>query len=287
MNDSAFFLGVDGGGTKCLARLQDASGNLLAQCQTGPANPAQDAASAFAQIKLVADLLLQQAGLTTAIWDRTSAVLGLAGVNIPAYQQLAESWSLPFASWRVVSDLHIACVGAHRSEAGAVIITGTGSSAFLMHHQKPVYLGGHGFPLGDKASGAWLGWRALSLTLETLDGLHPQNQLTEAVCRQLQSSASQDIVTQTLKYRPADFAKLAPLVFFHAKSCGFSRALLEEGADYLASLVHRLNSYAPSRCAIIGGLAASWIPWLDQDVVNLLAPALQEPIDGALWLAAR
>jgi len=287
VNDNAFFLGVDGGGTKCLARLQDTSGNLLAQCQTGPANPAQDAISALTQIELALDTLLQHAGLPPEVWARTSAVLGLAGVNIPAYQQLAESWSFPFASWRVVSDLHIACVGAHRSEAGAVIITGTGSSAFLMRHQKPVYLGGHGFPLGDKASGAWLGWRALSLTLETLDGLHPQNQLTEAVCRQLQSSDSQDIVTQTLKYHPADFARLAPLVFAQAPSCEQSRVLLKEGADYLESLMQQLQSYSPTRCAIIGGLAASWIPWLDHDVVNLLAPALQEPIDGALWLAAR
>ncbi len=36
------------------------------------------------------------------------------------------------------------------------MITGTGSSAFASVDNVHTIMGGHGFPLGDKASGAWL-----------------------------------------------------------------------------------------------------------------------------------
>ena len=36
------YLGIDGGGTKCKARLEDAQGNLLAEAIAGPANAARN-----------------------------------------------------------------------------------------------------------------------------------------------------------------------------------------------------------------------------------------------------
>lgn len=287
MTKDTFLLGIDGGGTKCHAKLQNVQGEVLAECRTGPANPAQDAPGALGQILLACDMLCKQAGLTEKVWQSTSAVLGLAGVNIPKYHRIAECWPLPFARCTVTSDLHIACLAAHNGDDGAIMITGTGSSAFLSHNQQTKMLGGHGFPLGDKASGAWLGWRALSLTLETFDKVHPDNDLARGICAYLQVATAEELVALTLKYRPADYAQLAPLIFAHAAHCSFSRSIILEGAAYIEHLARHLVSGTALRFALIGGLADSWIPWLNPDVVNVLVPVRAEPVTGALLLAAR
>ena len=61
------------------------------------------------------------------------AGLGLAGVNLPGLYQKINEWHHPFKEMFLTTDLHTACIGAHKGADGAVIITGTGSCAdFLL-----------------------------------------------------------------------------------------------------------------------------------------------------------
>ena len=61
MSKNELFLGVDGGGTRCRARLCDASGLKLAEAQAGPANIRLGLREAFASV-LDVTLKLPRAG---------------------------------------------------------------------------------------------------------------------------------------------------------------------------------------------------------------------------------
>ncbi|MDE1150555.1 MAG: BadF/BadG/BcrA/BcrD ATPase family protein [Azospirillaceae bacterium] len=74
-----YFLGIDGGGTKCRARLRDARGALLGEGLGGPANIRLGLDLAWGSILDAADGALAQAGLDRDALDQTHAGLGLAG----------------------------------------------------------------------------------------------------------------------------------------------------------------------------------------------------------------
>lgn len=284
--DAHYVLGIDGGGTKCLARLETHHGELIAEAISGPANPAQDAAQALDSVTLACREIQQIAGLTDAQLAGIPAVLGLAGVSIPAYHQRTTSWQLPVSRFMVTTDLHTACVGAHGSEEGAIVITGTGSSAFISHQGQHTILGGHGFQLGDAASGAWLGQRALSCTLEALDGLSSAHNLAHHLCQTLGQHTTADIVGSALHFRSAQFAQLAPVVITLAQQGDEDAiAIMRQGADYLNRLIRKLLSLHPVRLSMLGGLAGVWSQWLDNDLQGQLSDVLNGPAAGACTLA--
>ncbi|GGF78129.1 BadF/BadG/BcrA/BcrD ATPase family protein [Alteromonas lipolytica] len=281
-----YFLGIDGGGTKCKARLESLNGELLGEGLSGPANPAQSADIALNSIIDAAAQAVAAANLPAETISTLHVCLGLAGVNIPAYRDLAEAWQLPFANTLLTTDLHVACAGAHGGQEGAIMITGTGSSAFACVNDVHTMMGGHGFPLGDKASGAWLGWRALSSTLEAMDGLSDTTPLTDAVCEQLHASSAEDIVAQALHYRSADYAALAPVVVGQARQNeALATAIIQEGAAYLTMVLQRLSDLKPQRLTMIGGLASYWSAHLPDHIQRKLSPALCSPEYGAVALA--
>ncbi|WP_175405066.1 BadF/BadG/BcrA/BcrD ATPase family protein [Salinimonas lutimaris] len=286
MKNQSYYLGVDGGGTKCKARLEDAHGRLIGEALAGPCNPAQDENTARLSVLQAVTTIISQAGLSETIFASTTACLGMAGVNIPRYYTLAQHWQLPFANTKITTDLHIACRGAHNGQHGAILITGTGSSAFVENPPNHASFGGHGFPLGDKSGGAWLGWKALSLTLETLDGVHPPNAIAESICHSLGLHTASDIVGAALHYRPADYGRLAPLIIELCEgNCPQAVAVAREGADYLTMIIKQLQRYKPARIAHIGGLASFWQTWLPDSVSTLLTPASDSPESGAVALA--
>lgn len=283
---SELFLGIDGGGSKCKARLESAAGELLGEGLSGPANPVHDAELAFTSIYAASCEALSNAGLPESMLAEVNAVLGLAGVNIPKYYQQLETWHHPFQQRFVTTDLHIACLGAHGGHEGAIVITGTGSSAFASVSGQQLMLGGHGFPLGDKAGGAWLGWRAISLVLDSFDGLHQQSDFVDALCRCLQVQTSDELVTKALRFLPKDYAILAPVVIDAAQQQDpIAVAIMQEGAEYVQSLIARLMQIDPPRVSIIGGLAKRWLAWLPDDIRRLIKSPLCSPEYGAVALS--
>lgn len=280
------YLGIDGGGSKCKARLELANGELLGEGIAGPANPVHDAELAFDSIASAGRDALVNAGFSANDLSQVHAVLGLAGVNIPKYYHLLEAWKHPFKQRFITTDLHIACLGAHGGHEGAIVITGTGSSAFASVAGKQLLLGGHGFPLGDKAGGAWLGWRAIGVVLDTFDGLLPQSAFVHDICNSLQVASADDLVTKALRFLPKDYATLAPVVIKAAAAQDVQAvAIMQEGADYLQQLIGRLLEQQPERISVIGGLANRWLEWLPDSTKSLLKSPLCSPEYGAVALA--
>ena len=135
MSSDLFFIGIDGGGTKCRARLEDVDGNVLGEGVSGPANIMRDSDLAKASIVDAINIAISNAGNANTSeqisLSRCVVGAGLAGANIESARQQFEQWQHPFYSLHVLSDLHAACVGAHNGNPGAAIIIGTGSSGTM------------------------------------------------------------------------------------------------------------------------------------------------------------
>lgn len=282
---SPWVIGMDGGGTRCRARLLHLASGRTLDVETGPANPASNATRAYASVLDACTTLQQQSGLPESEFVRIPAVLGLAGLNVADSEARVSHWQLPLHQVQFTTDLHIACAGAHRARHGAIVITGTGSSACCISDQGIKIWGGHGFVLGDDASGAWLGRQALRHTLQTLEGMQPANALCESVVSQLGSDLPAQLVATSLAFEPTEFAALAPSVF----NCAAAQdpaacALLREGAAYLDAVIAQLYQQ-PLRIAMLGGLAQAWQPWLAPVSRQCLSDALASPLEGATLLA--
>jgi glucosamine kinase len=286
LRDRQYFLGIDGGGSKCKARLEDAEGNLLAETVAGPANPVRDYALAIASINEACQSVYKLAGLPLGAMANTSLGMGLAGINLPHCRQAMLAWSHPFAELNLSTDLHIACLGAHGSQNGAIVIVGTGSSAMVTKDNKSFEYGGHGFLLGDKGSGAWFGAQAVRWVLESFDGLTTTSHFTHALCQFAHCYSATELAEKYLSASPAQFAQFAPLIFdFAEQQDEVALALVREGASYLSALSRQLLHHQPSRLAFIGGLAERVKPWLDADIQQQVSRALQPPECGAVLLA--
>jgi glucosamine kinase len=285
-NSTDILLGIDGGGTKCKARLEDAQGNLLAEATSGPANAAQHLMGSVAAVLEASEKAIANANIKGLTLNQIHAGIGLAGINIPQVKQTFLKQSLPFASWHITTDLHIACLGAHLGQDGAIVIVGTGSSGIAIHNDQQLEVGGHGFVVGDKGSGAWLGKMAVSHCLETLDGITPNNLLCEHVLSLLNCDNPYDLVSLTLEAKPAFYASIAPLILQLAASQQEDALLLvNQAATYINKLCHRLLIGNLDRLSLIGGITQPLLPYLDNQLQAIIRPAKATPEQGAILYA--
>ncbi len=283
---SPLYLGIDGGGSKCRVVIVDAADQLLGEGLGGPANPLRGMKVATDSILTATQQALLAAGMTFNDMSRLIAGAGLAGVNMPQYFQLFSEWQHPFAEFHLTTDLHTACIGAHKGEEGAVIIIGTGSCGLADVGGQRLDIGGHGFPYGDSGSGAWFGNQLVHHVLLHKDQIGAATQLTELLSEALGVSATLDIVSQFMHATPTVFARYAPLVFTAAEQ-GDQVALqiVHAGARHIDDIARRLFSLNPQRLSLIGGLAYKVQPYLSAPVQALLTPAQAAPEFGAVWFA--
>jgi glucosamine kinase len=281
-----YFIGVDGGGTKCKAVLQNHRGQIIGEGLSGSANPATDLPLAIASIVASCELALTHADVPLSQLKFCHVGMGLAGVNLPSINRKMRQWQNPFASVHLTTDLHIACLGAHDGQDGAVIIAGTGSSAFAVVDGNQLILGGHGFTAGDKCGGAWMGRAAAQVCLEAMDELVPYSSLVDLLKTHLNCKDATAVAEKVNGAPAVFFATLAPLVIAAAEQNDVNAvAILQNGAEYLNKLARRLLSHSGERLSMIGGLAPFITPWLDKDIQQRLAKPIHSPDFGALLLA--
>ncbi len=282
-HNSELFIGIDGGGTKCKARLEDEYGNLLAECTTGPANASRDLHGSLESIIQACKQCLEIANIAPERLHELNVGMGLAGINLASVKEAFMQQALPFKHYNVTTDLHIACLGAHGGNNGAIVIVGTGSSGIAIRGKDQVMLGGHGFQVGDKGSGAWIGKMALGHCLETLDGIHQSNALAEAVMAHLNCNKSMDIALLAVSAAPAFFATLAPVVFEQA-TLNQSDALkiVNEAAAYISKMSQNLLQHSPTRLSFIGGVSQPLLHYIDRRLRDKIQPAKNTPECGAI-----
>src|SRR5262245_36169954 len=174
------FAGVDGGGTGCRARIEDDKGCLLGTGIAGPAALRLGIDRALAEVEKACRAALQEAGLNADALSSVSAAVGLAGVGRKGALEELTQRPHPFRSVVFVNDATIACIGAHASRDGGIVIVGTGSVGYAVIGEREVRVGGYGFPISDEGSGADLGLHAIRLALRAYDERALGSSLTRA-----------------------------------------------------------------------------------------------------------
>jgi glucosamine kinase len=277
-------LGVDGGGTRCRARLCDFSGKTLGGGIAGPANIRLGVEESLVEVLDATARCFRNAGLS--LNDHAiAACLALAGASEPVTLAEFKGCGHPFKTAVYTTDSHAACVGAHRGEDGGIVIVGTGSIAEAIVGGKRQRVGGWGFPVSDEGSGAWIGCEVARRALWALDGRAPWTPLLKAVAERFDRDPHA-MVRWMSDARPGNFAILAPAVI-EAASQGDPAALelTEAAARHIDCLAGRLVELGVTRIALTGGLARSIEPWLSPETRKWLVPPAAGPLAGAIELA--
>lgn len=286
MQKDQLFLGIDGGGSKCKAILTDQHNTVLGTGISGPANPVYGMGQAQHSITESASLALSNAKLPNIGLIDIIAGVGLAGVNLPHVHEEMMKWQSPFKSMYLTTDILIACLGAHNDQDGAVIICGTGSCGFSNVNNSTKIVGAHGFPQGDKGSGAWFGLKAVEAVLLSLDEMAPATAITQYIFQFLNVSNADELATIVAGKPASFFAQLAHTIFCAVEAKDdVAIAIVSEGAGYIGKMAKILSNSGPPRISLIGGLAESITPYLDQNIQQQLGPAKFPPEMGAVFLA--
>jgi glucosamine kinase len=276
-----FFLGVDGGGTRCRARLRDSSGHEIGR-GIGPAsNIYLDFEEAM---QVVRDTIEATIPPGTAKGD-IAIGLSLAGLSDDKEAERVAAALPGFARVVAVNDAVAACVGANGLGDGGLIIAGTGSAGIARVGARTTIIGGRGFWLGDDGSAARLGEAALRATMRALDGLEPTSGLATALARHFDDDPLR-MSRWALDARPRDYGAFAPQILDVARS-GDARALeiVCEAADAIAALANTLSALGAKRIALVGGFGEPLRPFLPPDVAKLLLRPRRDAVDGAILLA--
>jgi glucosamine kinase len=279
------FLGVDGGGTQCRARLAAQGGGILGEGVAGPANIRLGVEASLAAVLDASRQCFAEAGLGEAALGWTVACLALAGATEPTELAAARSRRLPFRRVVISTDAHAACVGAHRGRDGGVVIAGTGSVGWAILRGEQYRVGGWGAQLSDEGSGAWLGREAMRRVLWAHDGRIAWTGLLTRLFEEF-GHDPHAIVRWAATAKPADFGRLAPVVVEHsARNDRSAIELMRQAAQQVDSLAMRLVSLGAERIALVGGLAPHIEPRLGRETRRHLVTPEGDALAGALQLA--
>jgi glucosamine kinase len=286
MAEATLFLGIDGGGTRCRARLVDERGRLLGEGRAGPANIRLGLDAAWSAILGATDQALGQAGLPESAMSRIHAGFGLAGICGPADVEFLLSNNSPFASTEVETDAHTACLGAFAGDDGAILIVGTGSVGYALIGGAAYSVGGWGFEISDDGSGAAIGREAIRAAVRAYDQLSAGGSLTEAVLAKLGPPAR--IVEWAGSAKPGNYAFFAPLVLEHAQQGDpVANGILRDAAARLDAHVAQLLRLGAPHVCLMGGAATAIEPFLAHASRAALVAPKGDAMDGALLLARR
>lgn len=279
-----FFIGIDGGATKSIIRIEDAAGKLLAREISGPANIRLSVEKSWLSINQAIASMLGE----LAIQQNASlhCGMGLAGFELPSARQRFLTANHNFATLALTSDAHIAQLGAHDGKAGAIIIAGTGSVGYQIEHDVVTKIGGWGFPHDDEGSGAWIGMQAIKKTVAWYDGREGISLLAEKIFMHF----NQDIhalVTWANQANSNLFAELAPIVIETSRSDSVARDILQQAANAISHIAHSLMNKQKQSLpfVLIGSIATHLEPYLAANIRERLISCHQPPDAGAIyWL---
>lgn len=278
------FLGIDGGGTKCRARLRDADGALLGEGSGGPSNIRLDPDLVWTSILTACREALAQAGLKEGDLKGIHAGMGAAGAGQTSAVERLLSRPHPFASFAIETDAHTAWLGAFGGGDGAILILGTGSCGYGGVNGQCRYVGGWGFEISDEGSGTFIGRELLRRCVWAHDGRAPATPLSNMLLAEFNNDL-ETLVDWVGAARPSDYARYAPLVLEYAGRLDpLGIALMQEAGDGASRIAMRLLELgAPSLC-LFGGLSEPLKSWLPPPIQQAIVQPKADALDGAILL---
>ena len=106
------YLGIDGGGTRCRARVEDESGRVLGEAGSGPAATRVGVDKVWRAILEATEAAAAQAGPAPEDLARMRGGIGLAGLGRRGPEAALSKFAHPFASVIFISDVMTTCLGA-------------------------------------------------------------------------------------------------------------------------------------------------------------------------------
>ncbi len=300
----AYFLGIDGGGTKTTCAVGDES-QLLAAATAGPSNIVRvGEGKARESLHRCVRQACAAAGIVPEEVSRTC--VGGSGAAQPELAEIVRSLLaeiLPGPT-DVVGDMQIALEAAFDSGPGVVVIAGTGSIAYGRNrHGKTARAGGWGFAIGDEGSAHWIGRTAVSAVLrdaDLSDASSVESALATSLFKTWGVASIADLARAANSIPPPDFAALFPTIASSSDDLA-TQVLNEAGgelAEVAAGVIRRLFAKDHSGAvpvAMTGGVFRhaplvrqvfyNELRALDQRVE--LNPQVVEPVEGALRMARR
>jgi glucosamine kinase len=277
-------MGVDGGATRCRARLRDSSGRALAEAQGPAANIYVDFDAAIAVVHDVVSRVIRDASFEPDARGRTALGLGLAGLSNEADAARVEAALPGWARVSAANDAVTACLGAHAGADGGLIIAGTGSAGIARVKGRVSVVGGRGYLLGDDGAAVRIGADALRAALRAHDNLEPMSGLS----RTLLARFHDDPIALTqwaIDATPSDYGAFAPLVLAAAKTGETgAREIVAAAARAIGALASAVEALGADRIAVVGGLAEPLREHLPAQLSAKLHAPLFDAVDGAILL---
>lgn len=282
---STLFLGIDGGGTNCRARLVDRTGNIIGEAASGCANTTSGLDNAFFSILDATKAILKSADLPEDTLKNIHAGLGLAGLVDAIEISKIEHHPHPFASLSANSDAAAACFGAHGGQDGGIAIFGTGSCCCALHKGEMLYNSGWGFMLGDQGSGAQLGLQTLRRTILACDNIIPHSPLTRDILRSFDGTPA-NMVRWVLTAKPKDYGKFAITTCEHANNNEEdANNLLQKSAFDAELFIKELLNRGISQIALLGGLSPFLLKYFTQATSSHLVNPQGDAMAGGIYMA--
>jgi glucosamine kinase len=283
--NSTTYLGIDGGGTRYRARIEDENGRVLGEASSGPATTRIGFDKAWRSIMEATEAAAAQSGLTHGDFARTHAGIGLAGIGRRGAEAALNKIAHPFASVIFISDGLAACLGAHSGTDGAIVVVGTGSVGVGLIDGYEIRLAGYGFPVSDEGSGADIGLQAVRLALRAADRRDEMTPLLSEVLGAFDQDPYQ-AVAWSEEAKATDYAAFAPTVMRYANQGDpVGRRIVERAADAIGDLLDLFIARGIDRLALVGGLADAITPWLTPDLRARLRRPDADATAGALLVA--
>jgi len=284
MTGAPLYLGVDGGATRCRARLRDAGGKALAEASGAAANIHVDFAAAIAVLRAVVGEVIEKSGLTDVDQARIAIGFGLAGIEDASDAARVVEAFPGLRLVRATNDAVTACIGAHAGADGGLVIAGTGSAAIARVRGKETIIGGRGFTLGDGGAGAHIGLEALRAAMRAFDRLGPESALTADIIGRFGGDAVA-MMRWAREARPGDFGAFAPGVFSRAaEGDPIAREIAARAARAIVALTLGVVALGAERVALVGGAGEALRPYLEPGIAALLTAPLHDAADGAILL---
>lgn len=284
---AVYFLGVDGGGTGCRARIENADGDVLGHGMAGPATLRLGPEGAWASVMKAINAAMAEAGLSERDAPKIAVGVALAGLGRKGMKDALAEMPHAFACLELTNDGHGAFLGAHSGKDGAIVIAGTGSVGLGFVDGRALRVGGYGFPISDEGSGAFLGLCAIQFALRAQDGRRPITALLKEVMERFKNDPFEAV--QWMDAATAStYATFAPTVLRHAdQGDSAAREIVQTAAEHIDTFVRTLFAQGAPRVSLLGGLSSVLIHWLAPDVRRLIRPADGDAVSGAITLVKR
>ncbi|MFM2597397.1 BadF/BadG/BcrA/BcrD ATPase family protein [Vibrio fortis] len=282
-----YYVGIDGGGTSCRARIRDTEGQFIGEAKSGSANILLGTDIAMASIVAAIRDAALQGGLTESDFPKMHVGLALAGAEQKSAWLNFMTIDHPFASITLNTDAYGACVGAHNGQDGAIMIGGTGSCGILLKDGEQHVVGGREFPISDQGGGAVMGLRLIRQVLLAEDGIRPKTSLCQHVMNHFDNDVD-NIVEWSKTAIPKDYGQFSPVIFQLANEGDeLAIEMLKQTAADIEMFINALHRKGANQVCLMGSIAERILPWLSPIVQQWVVQPQFDAIEGALMFAGK